>query len=81
MLPGTLKPVCDRQGNASVRCMAHVHAKTGLTEPVRRHAVSGAFTAQDELAPVAGFAESGSHGHPSVPARNGVPGSAGASSC
>ena len=40
-----------------------------------------AFAAHDELIPVADLAELGSHGQPSVPARNGAPGSAGTRSC
>ena len=40
-----------------------------------------AFAAHDELIPVAGLAEPGSHGQPSVPARNGAPSSTGTKSC
>ena len=40
-----------------------------------------AFAAHDELIPVAGLAELGSQGQPSVPARNGAPSSAGIKSC
>jgi hypothetical protein len=40
-----------------------------------------AFAAHDELIPVAGLAELGSHGQPSVPARNGAPSSTGTRSC
>ena len=39
------------------------------------------YAAHDELIPVAGLAELGGHGQPSVPARNGAPGSTGAKSC
>jgi hypothetical protein len=34
--PGTLKPVCDRQGNASVKVHGSCTRQDGLTEPVRR---------------------------------------------
>ena len=33
-LPEPVKPVCDRQGNRFGKGIAHVHARTGLTEPV-----------------------------------------------
>ena len=40
-----------------------------------------AFAAQDELIPMVGLAGLGSHGQPSVPARNGASRSTGTSSC
>jgi hypothetical protein len=40
-----------------------------------------AVAGHDELIPVAGLAELGSHGQPSVPARNGAPSSTGTKSC
>ena len=50
-------------------------ASAGVLSRTRRRSI---YDSRDR---VAGFAEPGDHGHPSVPARNGGPGSAGTSSC
>ena len=52
-----------------------------VLDPVEQAVQWPAFAAHDELIPVAGLAELGSHGQPSVPARNGAPSSTGARSC
>ena len=69
--PTTPRPDDSEMGRQQTLCVR----KWGVLSRTRRRSI---YDSRDR---VAGFAEPGGHGHPSVPARNGGPGSAGTSSC